>query len=199
MSCICRFGLVILFMIEVEFKVQVPKDEFAKAMTKLIFDNVFQKEKISMEDLYFQHPCKNFKKTDEALRVRQIGDKILIAYKGPKLTKKAKTREELEIRVVAEFSSVKAFFEKLGFAPILTVKKERTTFVTSQGIKVSFDVVDELGTFIELETEIPDKDKISYHEQQMMSFLKDYLNVKKGKLVRKSYLELLLEKKNVKM
>jgi len=46
-------------------------------------------------DLYFGHPARDFSKTDEALRIRRIGAKNCITYKGPKIDITTKTRCEI--------------------------------------------------------------------------------------------------------
>ena len=48
-------------------------------------------------DLYFNHPARDFAKTDEALRLRSVGDEHFITYKGPKLDATTKTRQEIEL------------------------------------------------------------------------------------------------------
>ena len=49
------------------------------------------------EDLYLAHPSRDFASTDEALRLRRVGDMNRITYKGPKLGGPTKTREETPI------------------------------------------------------------------------------------------------------
>lgn len=180
-------------MIEVEFKFQVPKKDFVKAMSKLILSNEVQEKRIFIDDLYFQHPSKNFKDTDEALRLRKIEDKAIITYKGPKLSKISKTREELEMSV-EDYNKAEDILVKLGFKPLLHVKKERTTFIPRYGMKISFDIVEGLGTFIEAEMEIDDPDRIKTYEKKILDYIYNTLGIKNAKSIRKSYLELLLEK-----
>ncbi|HEU5115398.1 MAG TPA: class IV adenylate cyclase, partial [Isosphaeraceae bacterium] len=49
------------------------------------------------EDLYLAHPSRDFARTDEALRLRRVGDQNRVTYKGPKLGGPTKTREEIEV------------------------------------------------------------------------------------------------------
>src|ERR1051326_512799 len=49
------------------------------------------------EDHYFNAPDRDFARTDEALRVRQIGDHNFVTYKGPRLDAQTKTRKEIEV------------------------------------------------------------------------------------------------------
>ena len=49
-------------------------------------------------DEYFNHPCRDFAVTDEALRLRKDPDGKM-TYKGPKLDRTTKTREEIEMDI----------------------------------------------------------------------------------------------------
>lgn len=48
-------------------------------------------------DQYFNAPDRDFAKTDEAVRVRQIGEANFVTYKGPKTDAHTKTRTEIEV------------------------------------------------------------------------------------------------------
>ena len=48
-------------------------------------------------DCYYAHPVRDFAASDEALRLRQVGENNYITYKGPKLDTTTKTRREIEI------------------------------------------------------------------------------------------------------
>jgi adenylate cyclase class 2 len=50
-------------------------------------------------DEYYAHPSRDFAITDEALRLRTENDLTVITYKGPKLDKETKTREEFEVSI----------------------------------------------------------------------------------------------------
>ena len=40
---------------------------------------------VEQVDRYFAHPARDFAQTDEALRLRRVGDEIAITWKGPRL------------------------------------------------------------------------------------------------------------------
>ena len=44
------------------------------------------------QDIYFNHPSRDFGKTDEALRLRFINGKCKVTYKGPKVSSETKAR-----------------------------------------------------------------------------------------------------------
>src|SRR5439155_17659443 len=48
-------------------------------------------------DHYFNAPDRDYAQTDEALRLRQIGSRNVLTYKGPKQDQMTKTRKEIEV------------------------------------------------------------------------------------------------------
>lgn len=154
-------------------------------------------EPISQDDEYFAHPCRDFAQTDEALRLRTIHGKSFITYKGPKLDKTTKTRQELELPLGSETdgSSFKALLQALGFVPVATVSKIRRPFTihfSGRDVEGAYDVVDKLGVFIELELQV---DESELHDaKRTIAELASKLDL--GPNIRQSYLEMLLEKRS---
>src|SRR5262245_36384238 len=52
---------------------------------------------ISQADQYWNHPARDFARTDEALRLRQVGEQNWLTYKGPRIDATTKTRQEIEV------------------------------------------------------------------------------------------------------
>ncbi len=108
-------------------------------------------------DRYFAHPAKDFARTDEALRVRRKGAANYVTYKGPKVDATTKTRREIDLPVAEGEQSAAAWgelLETLGFKPVAEVRKSRRKALLNwQGrrIEVSLDLVEGLGSFVELE------------------------------------------------
>ena len=108
-------------------------------------------------DTYLQHPVRDFRQTDEAFRLRQVGDVNYLTYKGPKLDSTTKTRRELEIAIATGSSAAAQFLEMfaaLGFAPAGQVSKSRrATSLDWSGwsVEIAWDDVDGLGNYLELE------------------------------------------------
>ncbi len=106
---------------------------------------------------YLTHPVRDFAQTGEALRLRRIGAENRITYKGPRYDGPTKTREEIEIPMAEgeeTFQQLTRLFEKLGFRPIASIRKTRSTFHLtdpSHHIEILLDRVDELGDFAEIE------------------------------------------------
>lgn len=112
---------------------------------------------ITQEDAYLGHPSRDFAQTNEALRLRRIGDENRITYKGPRLGGPTKTREEIELAFdegEPAFAQLHRLFTNLGFRPVATVKKRRRLFHLEHGgrpIEVVLDHVEGLGDFAEVE------------------------------------------------
>ena len=82
-------------MFEVEQKFRV--DGFAEIETHLARLGAEIENPIEQVDTYFAHPQRDFAATDEALRIRQVGDENFVTYKGPKIDSQTKTRREIEL------------------------------------------------------------------------------------------------------
>src|SRR3954468_18985093 len=80
---------------EVEQKHRVTDE--AALMARLRESGGHLETSIEQSDQYFAHPCRDFAKTDEALRIRKVEAKAFVTYKGPKLDTTTKTRREIEL------------------------------------------------------------------------------------------------------
>jgi adenylate cyclase, class 2 len=146
---------------------------------------------IVQSDEYFNHPSRDFAKTDEALRIRTVGDESLVTYKGPKLDAETKTRRELELPLAATHAEFAELLAALGFRSVFTVHKTRRPFelaAAGQSVHGAWDEVDGVGTFVELELAA---DEASLAEaKRVITTLASELDL--GPSERRSYLELLL-------
>lgn len=168
-------------MLELEMKAKI--DTYTRGRVNQILRRAeFIEEKIE-EDIYFSSPIKDFKETDEALRVRYSNNKVILTYKGPKLDKVSKSREEYEAFVSGEIEQI---LQKLGYKEVLKVKKKRKVYRYKEYI-ISIDEVEDLGEYLEVELKsdnLRDVEKI----EGLFNLL--FLDSE-----RRSYLELLLCKK----
>ena len=146
-------------------------------------------------DRYFNHPARDFSQTDEALRLRQIGDCNFVTYKGPKIDSHTKTRRELELPLPLgpEISEqYLQLFQALGFRHSGTVEKTRRPgMLTWQGheVEIALDDVKGVGSFLELE--ITADDESLPLAKSVVQALSERLGL--GPSIRRSYLDLLLE------
>jgi len=176
-------------MIEVEIKIPVDDVERLRNMIKNKGTLV---SIIRQHDIYFQHPSRDFSLTDEALRLREEeNSKYQLTYKGPKISNISKTRIEITISV-NDFNKTKQLLESLGFKTFINITKTRETYKINESF-ISIDYVNGLGYYVELEKEVSDIKKISETENELINLAKD-LGLDVTKSIRKSYLELLLNK-----
>lgn len=108
-------------------------------------------------DAYYAHPARDFRCTDEAFRLRSIGERNFATYKGPKIDVTTKTRREIEVPLAAGAAEASRFgemLEALGFRRAIVVSKSRRKGCLRRGefeVEVALDRVDNLGDFIEFE------------------------------------------------
>lgn len=172
-------------MVEVELKFKAKLDLVRE---KLLEKGARLLTRGEEEDIYFQSPLRDFSKTDEALRLRRREDKYTLTYKGPKLDKASKTREEIEVEI-GDWYSMREMLHRLGFSEAGRVKKRREAYQLG-GFLVCLDEVEGLGEFVEIETKA--KGDYGLLLEEALTLLDD-LGVK-GPLVRESYLEMLLKR-----
>src|SRR5437879_735373 len=70
------------------------------------------------EDHYLNAPDRDFARTDEAFRLRRIGEKNYLTYKGPRHDATSKTRPEIEVPCPPGDEAAEAFlklFHHLGY------------------------------------------------------------------------------------
>ncbi|MFB6088012.1 MAG: class IV adenylate cyclase [Haloarculaceae archaeon] len=148
---------------------------------------------VVQEDVYYDAPHRDFAETDEALRIRhertEADDRTELTYKGPLLEAESKSREEHETGVT-DPKATEGILAGLGFEPAATVRKERERFELD-GYTVTLDAVDDLGEFVEVETETDDA-AIEKAREGAVAVLED-LGLQPDDQIRTSYLGLLLE------
>ncbi|MGC8497011.1 MAG: class IV adenylate cyclase [Thermoplasmata archaeon] len=170
--------------IEIEIKAKVESiKEIENRLTEL---KALFKEKTVEEDHYYQHPCRDFQRTDEALRIRISGNRYFVTYKGPKIDKDTKARAELEIKIDNP-EPYKRLFEQLGFKEAGMVLKTRKTY-TFRDCSIMLDSVNELGEFVEIEC-------FGNFEECKKSIFDTAALLKINSFERRSYFELINNKK----
>lgn len=141
------------FEVEVKYRV----DNHGQVTRKLLERMAVAGGAVDQEDTYLSHPARDFAVTNEAFRIRRLGDENRITYKGPRRSGPTKTREEIEIPFQAgkdPFEKLHRLFENLGFRPVAAIRKRRETFrMTFQGIalEIALDLANGLGEFVEIE------------------------------------------------
>jgi adenylate cyclase class 2 len=173
-------------MIEVEVKARAAPGTLKKV--KALGARFLEAE--HHQDLYFNAPDRDFRLTDEALRIRIKDGKANLTYKGRKLDASTKSRLELKTDI-HDPEALKQILVALGFTPSGEVRKTRTKYVLGELI-FALDEVEGLGSFLEIE--VSAQDGWEYKRDQILKVLQD---MGLGEPIRKSYLELLDESRMV--
>jgi adenylate cyclase class 2 len=144
-------------------------------------------------DYYYNHPCRSFQTTDEALRLRlrKCTNSVTVAltYKGPRIRGDGhvKKREEIELYFdYQELSKIALLLDRLGFKLVSSFTKTRTLY-QNDGLKASIDHLHGVGYYLELEL----VDELS--KQLMTNLVSKLVHELKLKPVEKTYLEICLE------
>jgi adenylate cyclase class 2 len=149
---------------------------------------------VAHRDEYFAHPGRDFAHTDEALRIRRVGEANFVTYKGPKIDRTTKTRREIEVSLAPGEKAAddfRALLMALGFRPVTEVCKRRHTWQLTfqdQEIEVALDRVERVGSYVELETQ-SDESGLDVARANLAALAAE---LPLGASERRSYLELLL-------
>jgi len=195
-------------MIEVEIKVKISDPNLMRK--KFGENNGIYKLSLNHEDIYFNMPkgLRDFRQTDEALRLRKSiefnrDDKsktqkinYYITYKGKKIDKTTKTREEIEVKI-NEIEAMKTLLKLLGFREVFTVVKKRELYdfmFNDTKIEALIDYIPILEQhFVEVELITESLDNVKKSKDILFEFLNKF-GIKKQESIRKSYLELISDK-----
>ena len=146
-------------------------------------------------DTYLRHPSRDFRSTDEALRIREVDGEPFITYKGPRLAGPIKIRPEIELPMVAgTVEDWLKIWEHLGFVVALTVPKSREVYqleLAARFLTITLDHVESLGAFAEIERIVTDMSEI---EQAQADIQEVGRMLQLTEIVSRSYLGLLMDK-----
>ena len=172
-------------MLEVEIKARVPDLESIRERL-LLLSHQGVSERVHERDIYYKSPHRDFRETDEALRLRYAGGSCTLTYKGKKKREfRLKAREELNC-VVESGEMMELILSRLGFSPAAEVEKWRE-YYSYRGATVSLDEVKGLGSFVEIEAPGSPGHE---HPEEFVRKIAQELGVE-GEPILLSYLELL--------
>lgn len=114
------------------------------------------------EDHYFNGPDRDYRRTDEAFRIRRTDTGTWLTYKGPKREAATKTRKEVQVAIgdgrEVTTAGVSELLVCLGFRPVVVVRKKRAVYHltrpfhdTTRTLDVCLDEVEGVGSFVEVE------------------------------------------------
>jgi adenylate cyclase class 2 len=138
------------------------------------------------QDIYFNSPIRDFRETDEALRIRIKEQGARLTYKGPKLDSQTKSRLEMTVEI-DDPACMEKILAELGFRPSGEVWKQRTKYTLGE-VTFALDEVEGIGSFLEIEA-LANDDWTA--KQDLVLEILHQLCL--GESIRKSYLELLEE------
>src|SRR5688572_1524859 len=179
-------------MLEVEAKYRLPDPAAVEVRLRdwgaiLVVDH-------TEADHYLNAPDRDFARTDEAFRLRRIGEQNLLTYKGPRRDATSKTRTELEVPCPPGDELAEALlklFRYLGYRPTAVVHKRRRIFEWARDgftVHACLDDVEGVGRFVELEIVADEKDLDAARE----TVLRTAAELQLGPTEPRSYLEQLL-------
>ena len=189
-------------MFEVEQKYHL--DDSIAMEAKLVEAGFQTVETQAHRDTYYNHPCRDFAESKEALRVRRINGTPLITYKGAKLPGAIKARRELEWELGpgdAGGDKTEQLLQLLGFQRVAEVCKSRRVFAPGPssgesascdmvGFSVVLDDVDQVGRFAEIEL-LAETESDVQQARDRIGLLADRLGLQQTE--SRSYLRMLLE------
>jgi adenylate cyclase class 2 len=146
---------------ETEVKIPV-KDRDASAVVSLLESSGLHVSvpRIFEANAVYDTADQKIRGAEMLLRLRQVGDKNIITWKGPPVPGPYKSRPEIETRFDS-FDALHRILQNLGYSVLFRYEKYRTEFSEPSGDgSVTFDETP-IGNYLELEGEGPWIDKWS--------------------------------------
>ncbi len=181
-----------------EVEIKYRDADHATLARRLLERGAEAQPEIEQTDTYLAHPSRDFRTTNEALRLRQHGDSNRVTYKGPKLEGPTKTREEVEVDFEAgsvPLAKMTRIFEALGFRPVAKVRKVRVVYhLRFQGrpLEIGLDLAEGLGAFAEVEAIAEGPDDLPAARQAVQDFARE-LGLRPAQVESRSYLRMILQ------
>jgi adenylate cyclase, class 2 len=134
-----------------EVEIKLPVSDLAEFRTRIVRARFRESSpRVFEANVVFDTPEKQLRQSRELLRLRQVGSRFILTYKGPPSPGRHKSREELEQQLHSgePFTTILA---RLGFLPVFRYEKYRAEFTrpSEQGT-LTLDETP-IGNFIELE------------------------------------------------
>jgi len=179
-------------MKEIEVKVKL-EDISPMALAKQLTEELdfVSGAVVKDEDVYYQG------NGQPILRLRTSRDilagitRCYLTYKGPREDSVCKIREEIETGV-EDPQATALLLERLGFSPLVTVKKTRRYYYSGV-VTACLDAVEGLGPFLELEMLSAQDSQQQEAGEELLAIL-EKMGLDPRHLTYQTYLELALEK-----
>lgn len=139
---------------EIEMKLKVTEEEFKAYLEHVKIIGTSRKEK-EQHDIYFSPESPNFfgkEENDECLRIRIQKDKKILSYKKIMFGSTTENIHLIEHESTFEdLDEMLKILEAIHIHEVIRLNKKRISYLYKNAIEISFDIVEELGYFIELE------------------------------------------------
>lgn len=169
---------------EIEIKLKVNEEEYSRILN-IIKNNSVNKRNVNQIDTYYT--LINKKLNQEWLRIRNENGKYIFNYKK----KIDNSHYEKYDVLIDNFNNLNIILNTLGSKQIGTINKNRTIYIYKDKYEFSFDIVKDIGMFIEIEliNKSSDFEKDFYDLLNLLEDLKIDLNI----VDRKKYIDYLEE------
>lgn len=180
-------------MLEVEVRYRV--EDFEAVRLRLEQWGGYLHQERTEVDRYFNAPHRDFRATDEALRLRRVGESNRLTYKGPRRDTQTKTRPEIEVPLADGETAARLTEElllALGFRFVAVVRKQRQIYRFQRygfTLELCRDEVEKAGVFVELEILTEEQ---RYEEAQAV-LLRTAVELGLHERELRSYLQMVLE------
>lgn len=169
---------------EIEIKLKVNEEEYSRILN-IIKNNSVNKRNVNQIDTYYT--LINKKLNQEWLRIRNENGKYIFNYKK----KIDNSHYEKYDVLIDNFNNLNIILNTLGSKQIGTINKNRIIYIYEDKYEFSFDIVKDIGMFIEIEliNKSSDFEKDFYDLLNLLEDLKIDLNI----IDRKKYIDYLEE------
>ena len=169
---------------EIEIKLKVNEEEYSRILN-IIKNNSVNKRNVNQIDTYYT--LTNKKLNQEWLRIRNENGKYIFNYKK----KIDNSHYEKYDVLIDNFNNLNIILNTLGSKQIGTINKNRTIYIYKDKYEFSFDIVKDIGMFIEIEL-INKSNAFEKDFFDLLNLLKD-LKIDLNIVDRKKYIDYLEE------
>lgn len=168
-----------------EIEMRFKADEDMKE--KLMFLGAKVTNKLHQIDTYFKHS--KDKNRDLLIRIRREGDQSKLTFKGSTKDKEDIAWPEWE-NEIQNPDALEQLFLTNGIIKLCTINKKRTSY-NYNNLEINYDVISELGTFVEVEIQTKD---LEHGKAELLDFITNDLEIDSTKIIKQGYVPMLLNK-----
>lgn len=185
-------------MKEIEILVQVYDDD--EKVEKVLSNFKYIKTKKIIDEYFYDPKRDNFKpkannRLTECLRIRRNNNECLITYKDDVFDgNKWLYSNEYETKVES-YDMIISILQKIGMKKLIEVKNEKKIYKELE-YEISFEKVDNLGLFLEVEYCTNDEIDVKKKKEEIQKFI-DSLNLSVSDELNMGKPEMMLNKKEI--